>query len=356
MRAQSSPIIIDGKFVSERVTGAERYALDLIRGLDEVVGDRDVRLVVPKGAADAIRLNAIRVVSYGFGRGPLWEQLWLPDYVRKEHGVCISLTNTVPLSCPLLIGAILDVRPFLERGFHRGVFSTLRRWYLRLCMRRIADSACRIITISDVCRKQIVKTLHVKRDKIEIVSVPWDHVQKIQPDGAALERRGLKFGDFFFSLSTALPHKNIPWIVEAAAKSPSETFVIAGSVDEKTRSEVNRHSLSNIFLLGYVSDEEAKALMGSCKAFLSPSLYEGFGLPPLEAVASGCRCLILSDIPVYHEVYGNLANYVDPQSCSWRWSDEVKRISDAQADALLSHYRTEASANIMMKLIRSIEN
>ena len=64
-------------------------------------------------------------------------------------------------------------------------------------------------------------------------------------------------------------------------------------------------------LLGYVSDEEAKTLMRDCKAFLFPSIYEGFGIPPLEAMSAGCKRIIVSDTEVMHEIFGDSVEYIN---------------------------------------------
>ena len=64
-------------------------------------------------------------------------------------------------------------------------------------------------------------------------------------------------------------------------------------------------------LIGYVTDEEAKTLMRDCKVFLFPSIYEGFGIPPLEAMSAGAKRIIVSDIPVMHEIFGESVDYID---------------------------------------------
>ena len=89
-------------------------------------------------------------------------------------------------------------------------------------------------------------------------------------------------------------------------------FAIAGGGSlEAEAKRLGLANLPNVVYLGYVSDGEAKALMHHCKAFLFPTLYEGFGIPPLEAVACGAPRIYVSDTPCMREIYGDCAGYID---------------------------------------------
>lgn len=113
-------------------------------------------------------------------------------------------------------------------------------------------------------------------------------------------------------MSTLAANKNFKWILYAAKNNPDEQFAIAGGGKLKGAAEAEGFAeLPNIRFLGYVSDEDAKTLMANCKAFLFPTLYEGFGIPPLEAIACGAPRIIVSDTPCVHEIYGNNAEYID---------------------------------------------
>ena len=81
--------------------------------------------------------------------------------------------------------------------------------------------------------------------------------------------------------------------------------------------------------LGYVTDGEAKALMANCRAFLFPTLYEGFGIPPLEAIACGAPRVIVSDTPCMREIYGPHAAYLDPAELlgQYSWSASARRLA-----------------------------
>ena len=111
-------------------------------------------------------------------------------------------------------------------------------------------------------------------------------------------------------------YKNLKWIVELAERNRTKVFVIAGLKDlsqwKNAYSQIDaREELDNVIFVGYTTDEENKALMMNCKAFLHPSKYEGFGIPPLEALACGAP-IAVSNSSCLPEIYENCAHYFDP--------------------------------------------
>ena len=107
--------------------------------------------------------------------------------------------------------------------------------------------------------------------------------------------------------------------------------------------------LPNVVYLGYVSDGEAKSLMENCKAFLFPTLYEGFGIPPLEAIACGAPRVMVSNTPCMREIYGSHADYID-LSTNHGSVDHVTPGRDAAA--VLQKYSWEGSARRMLEVLR----
>ena len=343
-------ILINGKFCSGRVTGVERYALDLVSAVDALCEDIKIGLIVPPGSL-VPKLNNIGVGVLGKGSGMLWEQTYFQRYACKKKAKTISLTNTTPLLTGSTIGAIHDLRPIIHPYKAVGARAKAEQLYLSTCMRNIAKRSQHVLTISEQSKKEICEYLDVEERRVMVVNVSWEHMNDVEPSSEALAKYGLKEAEYFFSLGSVLPHKNIAWVIRAAENNPDQRFVLGGAVGSRVPLVPK-----NVLLLGYIPDSEIKALMGSCRAFLMPSLYEGFGVPPLEAVASGCRCLILSDIPVFHEVYGDCANYVDPHSDTWSWSDEMFFMSDRQAEGLLNRYRISVAAQSFLDLIQSLSD
>ena len=113
-------------------------------------------------------------------------------------------------------------------------------------------------------------------------------------------------------MSSLTKNKNFRWIAENAQNNPNVTYAISGAMNNRIFSDTFDFDIpSNMKFLGYVSDEEAKTLMRHCKAFLFPTFYEGFGIPPLEAMSVGAK-IVVSDTSCMREIYENAAYYIDP--------------------------------------------
>lgn len=117
---------------------------------------------------------------------------------------------------------------------------------------------------------------------------------------------------FFFSLGSLAPNKNIEWILAVAKRHPQYNFLIGGNASLKAYgTDYSEEDYKNVMFIGYISDEEVKYLMAHCKAFLFPSFYEGFGLPPLEALSVGAK-IVVSNTSCLPETYEDTAYYIDP--------------------------------------------
>ena len=151
-------------------------------------------------------------------------------------------------------------------------------------------------------------------------------------------------------MSNLLKNKNFPWVLRAAQSKPQVMFAIAGGGSlAKEAAALGLGHLNNVMYLGYVTDGEAKSLMENCKAFLFPTLYEGFGIPPLEAIACGAPRVMVSNTPCMREIYGSHADYID-LSTNHGSVDHV--IPGRDAAAVLQKYSWEGSARRMLEVLR----
>ena len=166
--------------------------------------------------------------------------------------------------------------------------------------------------MSEFSKKEIMENYNVEEQKITVTYSSAEHIKEIIPDDNIINKLNLKNKNFNFSLGSKSPHKNHKFILECAKQNPNMLFVISGNDNEKIfKNKNNEKKLENIIYTGYLTDNELVSLYKNCKFFIFPSLYEGFGVPPLEAITMGCTNIILSDIPVLKEIYGNNAIYVD---------------------------------------------
>ena len=214
-----------------------------------------------------------------------------------------------------------------------------------------------ILTGSKFSAREIIRYYHVDPHRIHLIPEGWQHFERIEYNPYALERYGLEKGEYYFSMGSREPGKNLRWIIESARNHPEMTYAISGNVnktvfsDQDLSPESDRSSNmipANVRFLGYVTDAEAKTLMRDCRAFLFPSFYEGFGMPPLEALSAGCPCVVVSDIPVMHEIFEDEAVYIDPHAAG----DFVCRQADREK--ILAKYSWKRSARKLLRLLETV--
>ena len=128
--------------------------------------------------------------------------------------------------------------------------------------------------------------------------------------------------------------------------------MIAGTIDEWQNNEEIK--LDNIVQLGYITDGEIKSIMSNCKAFIFPSFYEGFGIPPMEALACGAK-IIISNSSCLPEIYGESAYYISPYDYDVDL-DELLKKDVAPPKACLDNFGWDKSARILYDLCCKIKN
>lgn len=300
-------IVINGRFLGMQMTGVQRYAYEIVQKLDSIVEQGRFEIAVPSYLKTNLTLKNIKMVPVGKLKNQLWEHISFPLYVKKRKAVPLNLCNVAPLLKPG-IATIHDVKIYAHPEFFSKKFIL---WY-KILFWNIKKRSDLIITVSDFSKKEIIKYCGIDENRIVVVPNGWQHYKRFVADMDVLNKYGLREKEYFFSMSSLDPNKNFKWIANIAKSNPLQNFVVAGGMNAKVFSQkMNFEKPENLKFLGYVCDGEAKALMQNSRAFLFPSFYEGFGIPPLEALSTGCP-VVVSDIPVMHEVFGDSVHYIDP--------------------------------------------
>lgn len=307
---------VDGWFFTQRLSGIQRYATEVLAELDKIAPPGVLEVVVPEGAAQPVYEN-LKVVVYG-KQNALWEQRDYPRYLAKAGRRWLCMCNVIPLNARRNAGIAVwhDVCYRARPDFYRDPRGRASAAWHRLQYRAMARQCCGIVTVSEFSKNEIVKYYKVDPGRITVIGNAWQHMQRIKADPDVFAGAGkwpaLRQGGYYFSMANLLKNKNFPWVLRAAKNAPGEVFAIAGGGSLQAQAEeLGLADLPNVVYLGYVTDGEAKTLMANCKAFLFPTLYEGFGIPPLEAVACGAPEVLVSDTPCMREVYGPCAGYID---------------------------------------------
>ncbi len=342
--------LVDGYFLTERINGVQRFGYEILKRWDTYEEAKEIQVLVPAYYEGSKAFRNLDIIRYGSNKGRLWEQIDFPGYLKKHKQEGIYFTNLIPVTCKKGIVVLHDVifkaRPdFFNKSF-RGKVSVFWR---TLLYKLIVKSDMKIVTVSEFSKSEIIRLYGVKADRITVVYNSWQHMNDVTSDDSVLLKAGVEDGSFFFSMATIAKNKNFEWILHCANNNPDQMFVIAGGGDlDKIRCELGFGHLNNVKFLGYVSDEEAKSLMKHCKAFLFPTLYEGFGIPPLEAAACGAGGIVVSDTACMHEIYGNYATYVNPLEYSnIKISDHMQK----NMNELLQRYDWDVSAKKLYELL-----
>ncbi|MDQ2698033.1 MAG: glycosyltransferase family 4 protein [Actinomycetota bacterium] len=209
------------------------------------------------------------------------------------------LRSTVPV-----VLTIHDLLAFRHPEYVPGAYSRILRTMIRLATR----TARRIITVSRASRDDIITYLGVPDDRVVVTPLAGS----APAAGAGLRRHESQL----LAVGNRMPHKGFEFLLEAMARiEPARRpmLVITGSHgDDPLKPVVERLGLGDhVDLRGWLSRVELDRLYAESTALVFPTRFEGFGLPPLEAMARGCP-VIVADIPVMHEVAGDAAVYVDP--------------------------------------------
>ena len=342
-------IAINGTFLSEKRTGIYRFAEEIIKALDNQVADLDVRLIVPKNISIPFVLRNIKVVEFGYGKGILWEQTFFALYLWLRCATALNLCNVTPLLAPRGFSVIHDVSYKVNPQYFSHLYGKFSRLWHCLNYWVIVHFARHIFSVSEFSKNEILRVYGILPSKITVVYNAWQHMLSIEPsDDSVLEKFGLTKKNFFLSLSTIAPNKNLKWILDAAKHNSNEIFAIAGSLNPaRFGMDLDVKNLKNVKFIGYISDCDFVLLAKECKAFLFPSFYEGFGIPPLEAMSVGAP-VVVSDIPVLKEIFGDSAHYVNPYKGNTLLND-VLSVHVANSDCILNKFSWTVSAKMVKK-------
>jgi len=339
--------------------GTEITARELLPALVAAGGDR-VRFTAflnrEAAAADGgpwkelmdwvtVPVNATNRVEWVRG-----EQQHLPGLARRAGvDVLHSLANTAPLRGRFR--RVVTVHDLIHRFFpdtHGGLKARGMALLVPLAIRR----SHRVITVSAATADDLVRELHVPRGKIDVVPSGIGATARAEPvaGGELRARHGIGDRPIALSVSAKRPHKNLPRLLEALALIPAErrpVLVVPGYGtfhDDALAADVQRLGIAgDVRMLGWVDDAELEGLYAEAAVFVFPSLYEGFGLPVLEAMARGVP-VACSDRGSLREVAGDAARMFDPEQPSAIAAAIEEILADpALADRLRAAGREQAA-------------
>jgi glycosyltransferase involved in cell wall biosynthesis len=311
---------INGRFLAQPMTGVQRYAHEIVRALDILLAENprelEVELLTPPGTEATLPLRNISARPIGrFGGrlgGHLWEQVSLPSGVR---GGLLSLCNTGPVALSRQIVCIHDMNTRVYPQSYTTAFRLLYRTLIPALGRR----AGAISTVSEYSAAELVRFGVCRADKLFVAPNGNEHVRRWTP-ASTPSLSAFSVEDTIVLLGSRAPHKNIDLIAGMAdrlALAGLRLAIVGGSDARIFGAGRGDAAASNVTWLGRLSDDELAALLRNCLCLAFPSFVEGFGLPPLEAMALGCP-VIVSDRASLPEICGDAALYASPDdSDAW---------------------------------------
>ena len=278
-------IVVNARFLTQPLTGVQRFAYELSLCLKNMLGDKVVFLA-PRNILQQEMAERLGTKSVGRMSGYAWEQIELPLYLRK-HGspVLLNLCNLAPLFYGNNWVAIHDITWARYPETYSKVFCRVYDFLIpRLCRK-----AKQIITVSEFSREEISSYYGIPKKKMLVVYNAVGEGFRQVTDASLREQR------YFLAVSSLKANKNFVTVLNAFEKvlgmMPEVKLFIVGDCSDKNFQTVDlekyKHN-SAIKFLGRVTDVELVRYYSNAIGFLFPSLYEGFGIPVLEAQACGC--------------------------------------------------------------------
>lgn len=320
-------ILIDGRFWGLENAGLGRYTINLVEELGKIDGKNKYLLLLRKKYFNKLSLpdNWTSLLA-DFKHYGLYEQLKLPGLISSHKPDLVHFLHfNVPyfFKGPYIV-TIHDILMHKQKGLEATTLPFcsyfIKRLGYKTVFRRAVMRAERVIVPSESVKKEVVDYYQIDPGKISVTYEGLDERILQKEDGKKVMAKYQIDSSYFIYAGNAYPHKNLKRAVEAVVQLNKQTdkkvlLVVAtsrGVFEKRLKTEIEKIGAAEyVRLLGYIPDSDLGALYENSLAFVFPSLSEGFGLPGLEALASG-TILIASDIPVFREVYKESAFYFNP--------------------------------------------
>lgn len=314
MRKHKIPALyVNGRFLAQRQTGVQRFAREIVKTLDALMSEPEhadlqgrVTLITPAEIEAPAGLVNMRHVSSGWlGHGYAWEQF---DLLRlSAGGVLLNLCNLGPLAKRRQVVVVHDATP---RAVPQA-FSLPFRIANDILIPSIARRAAQIATVSEFSRGELSHWFGIPASRMAVCHEGGEHIVAEPADRSVLVENGLVGQKYFLGVGLGPANKNLSLLLTAFSQANlgAVRLVLTGRRSPRVHGAATVEFPPGVVHVGHVTDAELRALYEGALALVYPSSYEGFGLPPLEAMVCGCP-VIISDQLALLEVAGDAAKVV----------------------------------------------
>ncbi|MBI4049194.1 MAG: glycosyltransferase family 4 protein [Candidatus Doudnabacteria bacterium] len=354
-------------------TGVEVYAAELIKNLARQDAKNDYVLYFRSQPQDwfqqlppNFKLKVIPFPKFWTQLRISWEILWHPV------DVLAILASALPIWHPA--NSVVTVHDVAWKLFPEA-FTPFMRRYLEWSTSFAVRSASKVIAVSESTKRDLVKYYQINPEKIEVIPLAAGEQfrpQSYEQSQPILDKFGLVYQKYILFVGTMQPRKNIPRLVEAFIRLKQknhieEKLVIVGKKGwlwQPIEKKIAEGGLGQaVKVLDYVTDEDLPALFSGASVFTLPALYEGFGIPPLEAMACGVP-VVVSNVSSLPEVVGDAGILVDPNSVDSIAEGLLKGLTDKEFKASMvqkgleqaAKFSWEETARKTLVLLESLKN
>jgi glycosyltransferase involved in cell wall biosynthesis len=348
-------IVIDARFLTQSLTGVQRYAIELSLRLKQI--DPSICFVCPKDVMQRDVFERLAAEVIGSHTRSLWSQIDLPRYLSKRNNpLLVNFDSiTAPIYYKNKIVTLHDITWVrYPQSFSRKLH-ILHHVIDPIVLRNSLD----IIAVSNFSKKEIINYFKNLRKDTYVVYNAVDDKFQINNKRDNIPR------PYILAVSSQAYHKNITEMITAfdnlykSKKIDLSLIIVGGSYNSLRKQSYNTFSNTSIHFAGRVTDAELVKLYQGATLFVFPSLYEGFGIPPLEAQACGCP-VVASNAASMPEVLGDSAVFFDPVNNSQMQDTICRVIEDISLRRALvkrgltnvSRFSWDDSAQKLYKIIR----
>ncbi len=291
-----SKIICNLRSLDAKQTGVQRYTNNILN-------------FFPQNIYEEIAPSPF--FSHGI-KGHFWEQAVLP-LLAKKNDVLWSPSNTGPLSLKNQIVTIHDMVAFDNKEWVTSSFGKMYRWM----QPKLAKKVLHIIAVSNFTKERIIQNLKISEEKITVIHHGVEDKFFQPPTDNFLN---IPFKKYILTLGAIEPRKNLKGLLDAWIKIKDKIDTDTGLVVVGTQGSakvfgnyVIEKNIERVFFTGYIDEKYLVSLYSNAMFFVYLSFYEGFGFPPLEAMAANCP-VMASNKTAMPEVIGSAGLFVDPYS------------------------------------------
>lgn len=328
-----------------KVGGTEPYVRNLLDSFKKLDRDFEFVLLTSIDNADTFRhytkdrrfsLLIANVKNANISKRIIWQNLFQNRFLKK-NGIKHCFT---PVYCkPWLNGGVEYIVTIHDlQAWHYPQYHPFHEVaYSKLCWYCDAKNAKRIIATSQWVKKDLRNKLHLAEDRIHVINIA---VSVDCAETVAFEAIQKKYNlreKYFYTVSQLIPHKNLETLLGVMEKIVTENqdlphmLVITGingNASERIQQIIrDKHLEQNVVLTGYIDEAVKIALYKNCEMFLYPSIFEGFGMPPVEAMMLG-KTVITTKRTSLPEVTQGKAEYVDKPKDADEWIKKIKECID----------------------------